>query len=445
MASLKDLTPPNNIAAERAALGALLLNWDAVGNIISFLRPENFYSLQNQKIFTAILSLYNKSIRGDIITLIEELRSKGELEASGGEAYIAELTSEVPTSENIEYYAKKVLDSSLRREMIHIAQKIISDSHDDSIESETTLEKSQNQLMNLADGNIASEYKKIEKLVSPALDAIIDIRKNNGSYTGIPSGFEELDQMTSGFQKSEFIVIGARPSIGKTALALSMAQYISVTKNIPVGFMSLEMSDMQLMMRLLSMESNINATLIRTGRLSMSDLEKLNNAAGRIYTAPLYIVDTPNMKLLDLRSMARKLKLQENIQILFIDYIGLIQSENTSIPRFEQVAEISRSLKSLARELQIPVVVLSQVRRDTEGKAPGLADLRESGAIEQDADVVMFLHRDRATTQDLEKTKDSAIPTELNLAKQRNGPIGNTEILYKASYTKFVNKDKSDR
>ena len=445
MASLKDLTPPNNIAAEKAALGALLLNWDAVGNIISFLRPVNFYSLQNQKILTSILSLYSTNVRGDIITLIEELRSKGELEAAGGEAYIASLTSEVPTSENIEYYAKKVLDTSLRRELIHVAQKMIADSHNDSIESDTTLENSQNQLMTLADGNISSEYKMASQLVLPALDAIEEMKKNNGTYTGVPSGFEELDQMTSGFQNSEFIVIGARPSIGKTALALSMAQYIAVTCKKPVGFMSLEMSAMQLMMRLLSMESNINATLIRNGRLGMADFSKLNEAASRIYEAPLYIVDTPNMKLLDLRSMARKLKLQEKIQILFIDYIGLIQSENTSIPRFEQVAEISRSLKSLARELQIPVVVLSQVRRDVEGKAPGLADLRESGAIEQDADVVMFLHRDRATSQDLEKTKDAAIPTELNLAKQRNGPIGNTEILYKATYTRFVNKDKSDR
>jgi replicative DNA helicase len=440
MASLKDQVPPHNLDAEQATLGALLLDWDAVGTVIRFLRPERFYSLQNQKIFTAILSLYSKSIRGDIITLIEELRSTGELDGAGGPAYITSLTDTVATSANVEYYAQIVLDQSVRRELIKISSQIIAESHNETMESRSILEDSQKKIFELSDQNSDLTYKSTPELVNRTMELIEKHYKDKNAYTGIPSGLTDLDSMTSGFQPSELVIIGARPSMGKTAMALSMIQYISIVKKIPCAFFSLEMADIQIMQRLLSQESRIPSERLKTGHLKLEHFQMIQDAAGRIYEAPLYIVDSPNMKLLDLRAMARRLKTQKNIGIIFIDYITLIQSENTLIPRHEQVSEISRSLKSLARELNIPVVALSQVRRDSEGKEPTLADLRESGSIEQDADVVMFIHRERQKNSSEEVIQ--AIPTQLIVSKQRNGPIGNVDIVFLPSYTKFENLSK---
>lgn len=434
VSQLKDKVPPHNLDAEQATLGALLLDWGAIGLVIQFLRPEKFYSLQNQKIFTAMLELYNEGKQGDIISLKEKLKEKGELEAAGGVAYISELTDKVPTSANIEYYAKIVKDQAIRRDLIKSAAKIVADSHNDTIESRAVLEEAQKEIFNLTDSTSSQNFKTTQDLVHEVLNKIQQLYKNKTSLTGIESGFTDLDQMTAGFQPSEMIILGARPSIGKTAMALSMLQHIAIQKKIPSAFFSLEMSDIQVMQRLLVQESRIHSDKLRTGFLSVSDFTALRDAAGNIYDAPLYIVDTPNMKLLDLRSVARRLKALHDIKIIFIDYITLIGSENTAIPRHEQVAEISRSLKSLARELEIPVVVLSQVARSTEGKAPTLAELRESGSIEQDADVVMFLHRERTA-----ESKDATIPTELHIAKQRNGPTGIVNLTFVPYYTKFEN------
>jgi replicative DNA helicase len=446
MASLKDKVPPHNLDAEQAALGALLLDWDAVGNAIRFLRPERFYSLQNQKIFAAILKLYNEGIRGDLITLIEKLRSEGELDAAGGPAYITSLTDTVATSANIEYYAQIVFDQAVRRDLIKISAEIVAHSHDETVDSRAVLEDAQKKIFELTDLNTVHSSVSAGELVNEAIGRIEKLFNDKKAYTGIASGLADLDKLTSGFQASEFIIIGARPSIGKTALALSMIQHIAVEKKIPSAFFSLEMSNMQIMMRLLAQESQIPSERIRTGYLRTEDFAKLQQAAGRIYEAPLYIVDSPNMKLLDLRALARRLRAQKKVEIIFIDYITLIQSENTLIPRHEQIAEISRSLKSLARELGIPVVVLSQVRRDAENKQPSLADLRESGSIEQDADVVMFIHRERADTKESksgESDSSKGIETELILAKQRNGPTGLVKVLFMPMYTKFVNGDFS--
>ncbi len=432
---LKDKVPPHNLDAEQATLGALLLDWESsISIVLQYLRPEKFYSLQNQKIFTAMLDLYNEGQQCDILSLKEKLREKGELEAAGGVAYISELTDKVPTSANVEYYAQIVKDQALRRTLIRSAADIISQSHNESVDSRTVLEEVQKKIFDLTDSTSTQTYRPIGELVNGVVDNIISLYRNKTSLTGIESGFTELDQMTTGFQPSEMIILGARPSIGKTAMALSMLQHIVVDKRIPAAFFSLEMSDKQVVQRLLVQESRIRADSLRTGFLSYDELTKLQIAAGRIYEAPLYIVDTPNMKLLDLRSVARRLKSKHDIQIIFIDYITLIGSENTAIPRHEQVAEISRSLKSLARELNIPVVVLSQVARSTEGKAPTLAELRESGSIEQDADVVMFLHRER-TAED----KNALIETELIVAKQRNGPTGIVKVMFIPYYTKFEN------
>ncbi len=436
-ASLKDKVPPHNLEAEQATLGALLLDAEAVGTVIRYLRPDNFYSIQNQKIYQAIISLFGKGQRCDLITLTEELKQADLLTAAGGPAYIASLTDTVPTSANVDYYAKVVLESSVRRALLGVSHKIIAEAHNESITSRALLEEAQKQIFELTDSNQTATFKTPKEIIPRAIEAIEKLYHTRDSFTGIPSGLIELDQMTSGFQKSEFIIIGARPSVGKTALALTMATHIAVKEKIPAAFFSLEMSDMQLMTRMISSEAKIPSEKLRTGLLKMSDFQSIQDAAGHIYEAPLYIVDMPSMKLLDLRAMARQLKTQYDIQIIFIDYITLISSENSMVPRHEQIAEISRSLKSLARELNIPVVALSQVRRDAEGKKPTLADLRESGSIEQDADVVMFLHRERLSSKD---AGEQGIDTELIVAKQRNGPIGDIDIVFLPRYTQFASR-----
>lgn len=436
--SLKDKVPPHNLVAEQATLGALLLDWDALGNVISYLRPERFYSLQNQKIFEAILSLDGRGIRGDIVTLIDELRTNGNLDAAGGPAYVSSLTDQVPTSANVEYYAKIVFDQYVRRELISLSSKSISEAHDDTISSELALEETQKRIFELSDSKQSQNVQHVQNLIGPLIENIEKVYKNKKELVGIPSGLTSLDTMTYGFQNSEMIIIGARPSMGKTALALSMIQHIAIEKKIPTAFFSLEMSNVQVMQRLLSQESRLSGEKIRTGALKLEHFQRLQDAAGRIYVSPLWIDDTPNMKLLELRSTARRLRAQNKVEIIFIDYIGLIQNENTNIPRHEQIGEVSRSLKSLARELKIPIVVLSQVGRQSEGNKPTLADLRDSGSIEQDADVIMFLHRERVETSGKEE-KPQTIPTELLLSKQRNGPTGTAKIVFVPRYTKFEN------
>ena len=321
--------------------------------------------------------------------------------------------------------------------MLKIAAEMIADAHDTSIESRTVIEEAEKKIFEITDNHSSANFKSASEIINGTIEAIEKLYHTKDSYTGVPTGFPDLDNLTSGFQNSELIVIGARPSIGKTALALSMAINISIRSKIPAGFFTLEMSAMALMQRVVSSEARLNSSRLRTGLLRPSDFHNLTEAAGRIYDAPLYIDDSPNMKLLDLRAQARRMKSKHDVKIIFIDYIGLIEPETKgNVPRHEQVAEISRSLKSLARELDIPIVTLSQVGRQSEGKAPTLADLRESGSIEQDADVVMFLHREREANNEEEGGR-SNIVTELILSKQRNGPVGTVKIAFLPQYTKF--------
>jgi len=435
--SLKDRIPPHNDEAEQATLGALLLDDDAITVAVRYLRAADFYSNQNKRIFQAILSLFNKGRKADIITVVDELRQQGELEGAGGPSYVASLTSVVPTSANVDYYARIVQDRSIRRSLLKISADITAKSFDDSNESRMVLEEAQRQIFELTDNRQALSFKSAKEIIPKTIEAIEKLYNTKDAFTGIPSGLADLDAMTSGFQRSELIIIGARPSVGKTALALTMAANVAIKERVSTAFFTLEMSDMALMQRLIASEARINSENIRTGLLKPSDFHSLMEAAGRIYDAPLYIVDMPNMKLLDLRAQARRLRAQQKVEIIFIDYLTLISSENYDLPRHEQIAEISRSLKSLARELDVPVVALSQVRRDAEGKRPSLSDLRESGSIEQDADVVMFLHRERESERKTAEERSKAIPTELILAKQRNGPVGTVDIVFLPSYTKF--------
>ena len=418
-------------------MGALLLDDDAITVAIRYLRADDFYSTANRKIFQAVLNLFNKGRKADIITVVDELRQNGELEAAGGPAYVASLTNVVPTSANIDYYARIVQDRSVRRSLLRISSEVTAKTFDDANDSRLVLEDAQRAIFELTDNRQTLTFKSAKEIIPKTIEAIEKLYNTKDAFTGIPSGFAELDAMTSGFQRSELSIIGARPSVGKTALALTMAANVSIKERIPTAFFTLEMSDMALMQRLIASEARINSENIRTGLLKPSDFHSLMEAAGRIYEAPLYIVDMPSMKLLDLRAQARRLRAQQKVEIIFIDYLTLISSENYNLPRHEQIAEISRSLKSLARELDIPVVALSQVRRDAEGKRPGLSDLRESGSIEQDADLVMFLHRERETERKGSEERSKAIPTELIIAKQRNGPVGTVDIVFLPSYTKF--------
>lgn len=439
--SLKDKIPPHSSEAEMATLGALLLDPEALGVVLQYLRAADFYSNAHKKIFTAIISLSERSEAIDLLTLTEELRSSGELQNVGGSTYISSLTSVVPTSANVEYYARIVQENSLRRLMLRIASEMIVSAHNEALNSRLIIEEAEKKVFEVTDNQKRGGYRAAREIIQDTVVSIEQLYKRKENYTGIPSGFSDLDTMTSGFQNSEFIIIGARPSVGKTALAMTMAANMSIEKKIPVGFFTLEMSENALMMRLIASESRINSNKLRSGMLKSADFKSLTDSAGRIYEAPLFIDDTPNMKLLDLRAQARRMKSKENVQIIFIDYIGLIEPESKSnVPRHEQVAEISRSLKSLARELEIPIVCLSQVGRQSEGKAPNLADLRESGSIEQDADVVIFLHRKKETERDGDHgTGVNNTETELIIAKQRNGPIGTIPLVFIPKYTRFEN------
>lgn len=433
---LKDKVPPHNNDAEIATLGAVLLDPEALGQVLGHLRPGDFYRNAHARIFEAVLALYERGEEIDLITLTQELRTRAALDGVGGAGYVSSLTSAVPTSANVEYYARIVRGGSVRRRLLRIANEIIAEAYNDSREIRAIVEEAERKIFDITDSQQEAGYQKAKDIVEETVEAIERLYQTKDNYTGIPSGFPALDNMLSGFQNSEFIVIGARPSVGKTALALTMAANIAVHHKIATGFFTLEMSKQALMQRLLSAEARIGSQTLRTGMLKSSDFKNLTDAAGLIYEAPLWIADTPNMRLLDLRSQARRMVSQNGVRIVFVDYLTLVSAENVEIPRHEQIAEISRSLKALARELEIPVVALSQVTRDSEGKRPNLANIRESGAIEQDADVVMFLHRERTSEQEMHQ-QAQVVETELIVAKQRNGPVGTVKIAFVPRYTKF--------
>lgn len=435
---LKDKVPPHNLEAEQATLGAILLEWNSFANVISLLSSDKFYSYQNKIIYEALVNLFRQDIHGDTLSLIQELTKTGKLEEAGGTSYIASLTDLVPTASNIEYYAKIVLDQSIRRDLIRASQDMKAWSFDETKESRKIIEDAEHLVLTLSDKNQTTTVYNMQKVINTTINKVNEAYHNKNNFTGIPTGFAVLDSMTSGFQNSELIILGARPSIGKTAMALSMMEYIAVEKKIPCGFFSLEMSYEMIGQRLLSQTARVPGNKIKNGMLRPEDFQKLQDAAGRCYNSPLYIVDVPNMPLLDLKSMARRLVKNQGVQIIFVDYIGLISTDSPASQVWEQVSEISKSLKALARELNIPIVALSQVARDAEGNEPTLAQLRGSGSIEQDADVVMFLHRERIKTAD--QHEDPVQDAKLIVAKNRNGPTGDVDILFLSGYTKFENK-----
>ena len=432
---LESRMPPHNIEAEQAILGAILYQWKSMAEIVSRLTPDRFYSIQNQIIYDALLKLYAKGVQGDTLSLVDELTKQGKLEQVGGTGYIASLTEMVPSASNINHYADIVIECSTRRELIKIATELRAEAFEHNRDGTSLLDMAEQKIFSLSERNETTEIRDIKDIIIKDFEIIDARHKSKSEFTGIPSGISKLDMMTSGFQNSELIIIGARPSIGKTALALSMMTHIALEQSISCGFFSLEMPYESIGMRLLSMSSHVNMSHMRSGMLRKNDFDRITDAAGRWFNAPLYTVDTPNMRLLELRAMARRMVVNHSVKIIFIDYIGLITTENSAAPVYEQVSEISKSLKALARELQIPIVALCQVARDAEGHEPTLAQLRGSGSIEQDADVVMFIDRERKRDEN-----EAVQEAKIILAKQRNGPTGDIELMFVPAYSTFANK-----
>ncbi len=442
---LRDKIPPNNLEAEKATLGAILMDSGSLLTVSRILRPDDFYKNANKKIYQAMLNLNQQnSSNVDILTVIQELKRIGELEAAGGAAYVSSLTSEVPTTANVEYYAQIVQDNSVRRTLIQTSNEIIAGAFDDTKATGTMLEDAERKIFDITEKHHSTDYKAVKDLVSPAFDIIQNRMGTKSDCTGIPSGYSDLDYYTNGFQNSELIVIGARPSKGKTALALSMAANMAGKYKKKVGFFSLETDGMALMQRLLAGEAHVNSHRIQSGFLNEPEFNRLGVAGDAVFKFPMFICDTPNMRLIDLRTEARKLRAKEKIEIIFIDYIGLITSDSKDQQRHEQVAEISRSLKQLARELKIPVIVLAQVKREVKEDKPSLSDLRESGSIEQDADLVLFLHDSKKKDENAEQDALSGKEVDIIIAKNRNGPIGEVKLMFIPAYTRFepITKEK---
>ncbi|MDR2964900.1 MAG: replicative DNA helicase [Treponema sp.] len=454
--TFKDKTPPHDDELEQAALGSLLADSEAISAVTQLhLKPDDFYSRANQRVFEAVLSLEAKSLRADIQTVVHELKQMGKLDEAGGASYISSLTNVIPSSANIDYYAEMVKNYSLKRALLKLASLIGVSVYDESKEVTEVLEEVQKSIFQLSDIRQVIRPRLIGEVLKETVDIIESAMKSGNPITGVPTGYDHLDQLTSGFQAEEFIIIGARPSVGKTTIALNMAAHIAFHKKIPTAFFSLEMSEIALCQRLISSEAMVLANNLRSGFLSSGEYKRIIDKMAIIYDSPFHIVTMPNMKLSELRTQARMLRTKNKVEIIFIDYLGLItHGGHASIPRFEQISEISRSLKSLARELHVPIVVICQLNRDAQFETPTLAHLRDSGSIEQDADLVMFLNIESPKKSKYDKNKEEEeekpqnfdiVPTDLIIAKQRNGPVGVVKLQRVNKYAKFVPLTKENQ
>ena len=434
--------PPHDLEAEQAIIGSMLTDRDAVISAIEILKEEDFYREDNKAIYTAILNLYNRAEPIDIITVKSELESMGKLEQVGGLEYLAELPEKVPTTANAMKYIKIVEEKSTLRRLIKTANEIIELGYSPTEDVEDIMEGAEKKIFNIMQEKNQKGYAPIKDVLVESFTKLEELYNRKQHITGVPSGFTELDYRTAGFHGSELILIAARPAMGKTAFALNIATNAAVKANVPVAVFSLEMSKEQLVNRILCSESMVDSNKVRTGKLEEDDWTKLAGAIGPLSEAEIFIDDTPGINITEIRAKCRKLKLEKNIGMVVIDYLQLIQGSNKrGGSREQEISEISRSLKILAKELDVPVMALSQLSRAAEQRPdhrPMLSDLRESGAIEQDADIVMFLYRDDYYNQDSDK-KDIA---EIIIAKHRGGSTGTVELLWLGSYTKFVNLER---
>lgn len=433
---------PHSDEAERAVIGSMLMDQDAIVIASELISGDDFYQRQYGILFDVMTELYNEDKPVDLVTLQERLKNKDVPPELTSIEFISGIINDVPTSANIKHYANTVAEKALLRRMIKTTEGIANNCYLGKESVDTILEDTEKQIFDLLQKKSSDEFVPIQDVVLSVIDKIELAAKHKGTVTGLATGFYDLDYKTSGFQPSDLILIAARPSMGKTAFVLNLAQHIAVKNHITTAIFSLEMSKDQLVNRVLSMESKVDSQLIRTGNLSANDWEKLIESAGEISKAPLIIDDTPGISISELRSKCRKMKLENNLGLVIIDYLQLMSGGNKrSDSRQQEISDISRSLKALAREIDAPVIALSQLSRACETRPdhrPILSDLRESGAIEQDADVVMFIYRDDYYNKDTDKKNIS----EIIIAKQRNGPIGTVELVWLPNYTKFANKSR---
>jgi replicative DNA helicase len=439
---MADRLPPQNIEAEQAVIGAIFLEPTALTLASEILIPEDFYRAAHQKIFNAMLKLNDTGKAVDLITVTEELAATKLLEDIGGVSYLSEVAGSVPTAANIEYYANIVGEKALLRKLIRTATGIAQDGYTREDEVESLLSEAEKSIMEVAQRRNAGAFHNIKDVLVRTYDNIETLHQRTGDVTGIPTGFAELDRMTAGFQRNDLIIVGARPSVGKTAFALNIAQNVAVKSGENVAIFSLEMGAEQLVMRMLCAEGNIDAQRLRTGSLTDEDWGKLTMAMGSLSNAGIFIDDTPGVRISDLQAKCRRLKQEHGLGMILIDYLQLILgSGRGGENRQQEVSEISRSLKQLARELQVPVIALSQLSRGVEqrqDKRPMMSDIRESGSIEQDADIVAFLYRDDY----YDKESENKNIIEIIIAKQRNGPTGTVSLAFVKEYNKFVNLER---
>ncbi len=433
--------PPHSVEAEQSVLGAMLLDKEAISAATELISGADFYREAHKEIFEAIVEIYDKGEPVDLITLTEKLKTRNTLDAVGGVTFLTNLMDAVPTTHNVKYYAKIIEDKSLLRKLIKSSSEIISKSYEASEDIGEIIDDAEKGIFNISLNRSTQGFTHVKNILNTNFDKIEELYLNKGRITGVPTGFNDLDAMLSGLQKSDLVLVAARPSMGKSSFMMNIVQHAAVREKVTTAIFSLEMSKEQLTQRLLCAEALIDAHRLRIGDINEDEWVKLARAMGPLSEAPIFIDDTPAISITEMRAKCRRLKLEHNLGLIVIDYLQLMQGKGNSDSRQQEISEISRSLKALAREINVPVVSLSQLSRAPEMRAdhrPILSDLRESGAIEQDADVVMFLYRDEYYHPDSEKKNIG----EVIIAKQRNGPTGNVELVWLGQFTKFVNKEK---
>jgi replicative DNA helicase len=448
MASLDDnlrKVPPQNLEAESSVLGGILLENDAVNLVLEMLRPEDFYRESHRKIFRAMVELSDRSEPVDLITLSEFLKGRGELDAAGGTAYLASLADFVPTAANISYYARIVREKSILRSLIHTATEIATQGYEQQGDVEGFLDTAEKVIFDISERKIKASFVAVGDMIKDTLKTVEKLYERKEMVTGVPTGYEDLDRLTAGLQPADLVIVAGRPSMGKTALSLNIATNAAFA-GIGAAIFSLEMAKEQLVLRMLCSEAKVNNAKVRSGYLAERDFPKLANAAGRLHDAPIYIDDTPAISVLELRAKARRLvrDRSKNVGLIVIDYLQLMRGMGNAPNREQEISEISRSLKALAKELNLPVIAISQLNRRVEDRGdrrPMMSDLRESGAIEQDADVIMFIYRDEVYNKSDEGVKGVA---EVIVAKQRNGPTDTVKLTFLNEFTRFENYTERD-
>ncbi len=441
----RDRRPPYSEDAEQAVLSAMLIDQDAVLRAVEFVTDAMFYAERHRRIFRAMTTIVERGGVVDPLTLSEELSRRGELDGAGGKDYIGFLVDAVPTAANIEYHAQIVREKAILRRLIEVSTSIVAEAFDGKSTANELLDEAESKIFQVAQQQTREGFTRIKELLWPTMERIEALQRGGKTVTGVASGFNELDELTSGFQPADLVIVAARPSMGKTAFTLNVAQHAAIEHNVPVAFFSLEMSKESLVQRMLTSEARIDAQRLRKGLLRDDDFPRLARAAGILSSAPVWIDDTPGITLLEMRSKARRLKTDAGVGMVIVDYLQLMQGPAHSESRQQEVSQISRGLKALAKELNVPVVALSQLSRAPEqrtgdNKRPQLSDLRESGAIEQDADLIMFLYRQEFYDGPVDKDGNSLEgKAEVIIGKQRNGPTGIVNLLFQKQFTRFEN------